>query len=158
MTHSFIMWIYIAPLQGYYSEMLPTLAWLKRAVLWLWLLLQPWLWLRLWLLLQPWLWLRLWLWLQPWLGYDSDYDSDYNPDLAMTQTMTHSDYNSDYNSHYDSIISTKCDQRLTLSYLISLDFPKKFTNDSMESRLRKNQRGSTKINPLSVRLNWCGSV
>jgi len=31
--HSFITWIYIAPLQGYYSEALPTLAGLKRAVL-----------------------------------------------------------------------------------------------------------------------------
>src|SRR6218665_4074918 len=31
--HSFITWIYIAPLQGYYSEALPTLGWLKRAVL-----------------------------------------------------------------------------------------------------------------------------
>jgi len=27
------MLIYIAPLQGYYTEALPTLAWLKRAVL-----------------------------------------------------------------------------------------------------------------------------
>jgi len=31
--HSFIMEICIAPLQGYYSEALPTLAWLKRRVL-----------------------------------------------------------------------------------------------------------------------------
>jgi len=31
--HSFVTWIYIAPLQGYYSEALPTLAWLKTAVL-----------------------------------------------------------------------------------------------------------------------------
>jgi len=30
---SFITEIYIAPLQGYYSEALPTLAWLKRRVL-----------------------------------------------------------------------------------------------------------------------------
>jgi len=29
----FIMWIYTAPLQGYYSEALLTLAQLKRAVL-----------------------------------------------------------------------------------------------------------------------------
>jgi len=29
--HSFITWIYIAPLQGYYSEALPTLAQLKTA-------------------------------------------------------------------------------------------------------------------------------
>ena len=31
--HSFITEIYIAPLQGYYSEALPTLAWPKRRVL-----------------------------------------------------------------------------------------------------------------------------
>ena len=31
--HSFITWIYIAPLQGYYSEALPTLARLKGTVL-----------------------------------------------------------------------------------------------------------------------------
>jgi len=30
--HTFITWIYIAPLQGYYSEELPTLARLKWAV------------------------------------------------------------------------------------------------------------------------------
>src|SRR6218665_1534589 len=30
--HSFIMEIYIAPLQGYYLEVLPTLAWLQRTV------------------------------------------------------------------------------------------------------------------------------
>ena len=33
LIHSFIMEIYIAPLQGYYSEALPTLARLKRRVL-----------------------------------------------------------------------------------------------------------------------------
>src|SRR6218665_2463693 len=30
--HSFITWIYTAPLQGYYSEALPIIAWLKRTV------------------------------------------------------------------------------------------------------------------------------
>jgi len=35
-SHSFIMEIYIAPFQGYYSEALPTLARLKRRVLRQW--------------------------------------------------------------------------------------------------------------------------
>jgi len=33
--YTFITEIYIAPLQGYYSEVLLTLAWLKRTVLWM---------------------------------------------------------------------------------------------------------------------------
>ena len=33
LTHSFITEIYIAPLQGYYSEAFPTLARLKRTIL-----------------------------------------------------------------------------------------------------------------------------